>query len=198
MTLDPSPWPIADRADPAGCPPAGPADRVADIAIADLAATVAFAARLAARLAEPPAGAAADVVCLWGTLAAGKTALMRALIAAAAGAPVEVPSPTFTLVQTYDLPIGPLWHFDLYRLSAPEEVFELGWEEALTDGIVAVEWPNRLGRWMPGARLDLVLEIPAHGCDEADGDVGGPRRFRLIGRGPRAAALVDRLAWPEP
>ena len=139
------------------------------------------------------------MLCLWGTLGAGKTAFVRALIAAVAGAPVEVPSPTFTLVQVYDLPAGPLWHFDLYRLTDAAEVHELGWEEALAGRLVAVEWPDRLGRLLPRRRLDLVLTAvpaapgaPETGAGEADD--GTPRRFALIGRGNAAGAVVDRLA----
>jgi tRNA threonylcarbamoyladenosine biosynthesis protein TsaE len=117
----------------------------------DEAATAALAARLAEHLAP------GDVVALSGDLGVGKTTLVRAVIHAALDAETEVPSPTFTLVQTYDLPAGPLWHFDLYRLSSPDEVIELGWEEARTDGIVMVEWPDRLGRLLPAERLDLEL-----------------------------------------
>jgi tRNA threonylcarbamoyladenosine biosynthesis protein TsaE len=91
----------------------------------DEAATAALAARLAALLRP------GDIVLLAGDLGAGKSFLARALIRAAAGEPeLEVPSPTFTLVQSYDLPAGELWHFDLYRLAAPDEVLELGWDEA--------------------------------------------------------------------
>ena len=188
--------PAAGAADPARCPPAGPDDRITRIDAADLAGTAALAGRLAATLAgEAPAG----VLCLWGPLGAGKTAMVRALIAAAAGRPVEVPSPTFTLVQTYDLPAGPLWHFDLYRLASAEEVYELGWEEALADGLVAVEWPDRLGPLLPRGRLDLVLGVGPAATDEPDpGEAGEPRRFDLIGRGTWAGRVVDRLTGRDP
>ena len=181
------------EADPTGCPPPAQGDRTAAAEIADLAGTTAFAARLAAALAGP--AGATGVLCLWGTLGAGKTAFVRALVAAAAGAPVEVPSPTFTLVQVYDLPGGPLWHFDLYRLADAAEVHELGWDEALAGGLVAVEWPDRLGHLLPHRRLDLVLAaIPAaRGIAEPETDEGTPRRLALIGRGDWACAVVDRL-----
>ena len=84
-----------------------------------------------------------DVVALEGDLGAGKTSLARAIIRAVAGDPtLDVPSPTFTLVQSYSLRI-PVHHFDLYRLSGPEELEELGLSEALSEGIVLVEWPER-------------------------------------------------------
>jgi tRNA threonylcarbamoyladenosine biosynthesis protein TsaE len=121
------------------------------IMLADEAATAALAARLA-RQARP-----GDLVTLAGPLGAGKTSFARAFIAAL-GVPDEVPSPTFTLVQTYEAPIGTLWHFDLYRLTSPDEVDELGLDEALIDGIVLIEWPDRLGALLPRERLDLVLE----------------------------------------
>lgn len=148
------------------------------LALADQAATEALAARLAAVLRP------GDVVALGGDLGAGKTTLVRALIRAAAGAEVEVPSPTFTLVQTYDLPIGTLWHFDLYRLAGPEEVIELGWDEARAGGIVLVEWPDRLGALLPADRLDLDLSFDKQ---------PGRRVARITGTGRwagRVAGLV--------
>lgn len=125
------------------------------LALPDQAATEALAARLQALLRP------GDVVALGGDLGAEKTTLARALIRAAAGAEVEVPSPTFTLVQIYDLPFGMLWHFDLYRLAGPEEVIELGWDEARAEGIALVEWPDRLGPLLPAERLDIVLTFGA-------------------------------------
>lgn len=101
-----------------------------------------------------------DTVCLYGGLGAGKTAFSRALIRSLSGNPEEeVPSPTFTLVQLYPLPRFDLWHFDLYRLSGPEEVAELGWEEAQAGGCALVEWPERLGDLLPADRLDLTLTV---------------------------------------
>ncbi len=99
-----------------------------------------------------------DLLCLHGNLGAGKTVFARALIRMLTGNPaLDVPSPTFTLLQTYDTPRGPLSHYDLYRLSSPEDIYELGWEESLAAGITIVEWPNRLGPQMPVRRLDIHL-----------------------------------------
>jgi len=102
----------------------------------------------AARLAAAMKGG--DVLLLEGDLGAGKTVFARALIRALADdSALEVPSPTFTLVQTYDTPRGTVWHFDLYRLEEPQEIYEIGWEEALAGGIVIVEWPERLAGLLP-------------------------------------------------
>lgn len=105
-----------------------------------------------------------DVVTLQGGLGAGKTTLARAILRAASGdAGLIVPSPTFTLAEVYDTRRGVFWHFDLYRLEAPEQVFELGWEEARAEGIALVEWPERLGALMPRERLSVTLAIAGDG-----------------------------------
>ena len=124
----------------------------------DEAATERLGATLAARLRPR------DVVALMGGLGAGKTTLARAVLRAASGQPaMVVPSPTFTLVEVYDTPRGVFWHFDLYRLEQPEQVFELGWEEARTDGIALVEWAERLGSLLPKERLTVTLSIDGEG-----------------------------------
>jgi tRNA threonylcarbamoyladenosine biosynthesis protein TsaE len=127
------------------------------IVLDDEAATAALGAALARR-ARP-----GDVVTLAGPLGAGKTSIARAFIAAL-GVDEEVPSPTFTLVQTYETAIGTVWHFDLYRLSRPDEIDELGLDEALVDGIVLIEWPERLGALLPRERLDIIL-APANAAN---------------------------------
>jgi tRNA threonylcarbamoyladenosine biosynthesis protein TsaE len=151
---------------------------VRSLFLPDEAATERLGASLAAALAPR------DLVALSGELGAGKTCLARAVIAGLMGGPEEVPSPTFTLVQTYETPKGPLWHFDLYRLSAPDEVWELGFEEALAEGMSLIEWPERLGRLLPPMRLDLTLRFA---------DRPGARHADLVGHGSWAAR-IDRLA----
>lgn len=124
--------------------------------LADDAATAALGARVGA-LAR-----AGDVIALQGDLGAGKTTLARALIQHLVGADTEVPSPTFTLVQTYALPSLPIWHFDLYRLEDPGEARELGIEEAV-DGLALIEWPERLGSYLPRQRLEIRLSFDGAG-----------------------------------
>ena len=127
------------------------------MSLADETATAALGATLAQRLRP------GDVVGLQGELGSGKTTLARAILRAAAGDPeLIVPSPTFTLVEVYETPRGTFWHFDLYRLDAPEQVFELGWEEALAEGIVLIEWPQRLGDLLP-KHLSVTLEVDGDG-----------------------------------
>jgi tRNA threonylcarbamoyladenosine biosynthesis protein TsaE len=138
----------------------------------DEAATERLGASLAKRLRPR------DVVALQGGLGVGKTTLARAILRAASGDPaLIVPSPTFTLVEIYDTPVGVFWHFDLYRLEEPEQVFELGWEEARTDGMALVEWAERLGRLLPRERLTVTLAM------EGDGrraDLQGEARFGVL------------------
>ncbi len=69
----------------------------------------------------------------------------------------DVPSPTFTLVQTYQRGDAEVWHFDLYRLEDPEDVFELGIEDAFADAISLIEWPDKLGSYLPKKHLRIVL-----------------------------------------
>ena len=126
---------------------------------------------------------AGDLVGLTGGLGAGKSTFARALIAArlaALGRAEDIPSPSYTLVQTYDL--GPedkpleLWHADLYRLATPAEIAELGLEDAFATAITVVEWAERLGAALPPRRLMLTLEL-VPGAEDA-------RRARLVAQGP--------------
>jgi tRNA threonylcarbamoyl adenosine modification protein YjeE len=123
----------------------------------DEAATAALGAKLAALLR------AGDVLALAGALGAGKTSLARALLQTRAGSAIEVPSPTFTLAQVYDLPELTIWHFDLYRLKSPDEIYEIGWEEALSGGAMLVEWPERLGTLLPESALSIELDFKGEG-----------------------------------
>jgi len=100
-----------------------------------------------------------DALCLTGPLGAGKSTLARALIRALTTPDEEVPSPTFTLVQFYETAGFPLAHFDLYRLSDPDEAYEIGLDEALDGGVALIEWPQRLEGRLPATRLDIDIAL---------------------------------------
>ena len=132
--------------------------------LADEAQTLALGARLASVLH------AGDFIALTGPLGAGKTTLARGLVRAFVDEDIDVPSPTFTLVQTYSRLSDSasaashtgggldLYHFDLYRLKNTEEVWELGWED-IASAVALVEWPNKAGEHLPDDRLDIVLSF---------------------------------------
>jgi tRNA threonylcarbamoyladenosine biosynthesis protein TsaE len=123
------------------------------VSLPDQAATELLAQRLAAVAKE------GDCILLEGPLGAGKTTLARAFLRAAAGDPrMEVPSPSFTLVQIYETKIGLIYHYDLWRLDGPNGLTELDWEDAL-DGITLVEWPDRLGPLRPDDALTVALRL---------------------------------------
>ena len=138
------------------------------IALADEAATTELGAQLAPCLRR------GDVVCLWGTLGSGKSTFARGLIRALTRPNEPVPSPTFTLIQTYDGPQFAIAHLDLYRLKSVGELEELGLEDAMDEGAVLIEWPERLEGQLPATRLDIVFAL-------SDGSAG--RRVRLIPHG---------------
>lgn len=119
-------------------------------------------ATLAARLA--PLLAPGDTLLLSGPVGAGKSAFARALIRTRLGDPgAEVPSPTFTLVQTYGEGPKALWHADLYRLAHPDEVLELGLAAAMEEAVCLIEWPDRLGPFRPASALQLDLAPAGEG-----------------------------------
>src|SRR5258708_39893477 len=102
---------------------------------------------------------AGDAVCLSGPLGAGQSTLPRALIRALTTPDEDVPSPTFTLVQFYEGPRLKIAHFDLYRLTSPDEAYEIGLDEALEDGAAVIEWPERLQGHLPPDRLDIEISL---------------------------------------
>lgn len=131
-----------------------------------------------------------DAVLLSGGLGAGKTALARAAITARLadmGLKDDIPSPTFTLVQTYEADI-PIWHADLYRLSTEDEVYELGLDEAFETAAVLIEWPDRLGGATPGRALAVEMDFGPKG--EGRIAVFQPRG---TGWAPVMAALKDAI-----
>ena len=117
------------------------------------------------------------MIALAGPLGSGKTSFARAFIRAR-GRTGEVPSPTFTLVEVYDGDGPAIWHFDLFRLSRPEEAWELGIEEAFADAISLIEWPERLGALLPRERLGIALDFAAS-------------------PGARVATVTPSAAWSE-
>ena len=120
-----------------------------EIALPDLDATARLGASIAGGLS------AGDAVALWGDLGAGKTTLARAILGAR-GVAEDVPSPTFTLVQSYET-CPKIAHYDFYRLKSGRELEELGFEDALADGAVLVEWPERAPEALPPEALHVRL-----------------------------------------
>lgn len=155
------------------------------------------------RLADDLAGIVrqGDVIALSGDLGAGKSTFARALIRRLAeDAALEVPSPTFTLIQAYDTPRGPVVHADLYRLRAEEELVELGLLESLDDAIGLVEWPDRAPDAFPErSRLDVVFALEPSGGDERrrvtliPGSAWADRLGLTLG----ARRLIDAAGWGE-
>lgn len=137
----------------------------AHLTLPDESATKALAEGMAHRLRP------GDTILLEGPIGAGKSAFARALIRSRLGTTEDVPSPTFTLVQTYEHPEGDIWHCDLYRLTNPDEAFELGLEEAFTQAICLIEWPDRLGVDQPQNALRCQF---AAGAQEHSVEISGP------------------------
>lgn len=128
----------------------------APVPLSDPSETDAFAARLAPLLRP------GDVVLLEGPIGAGKTHLARALLRSL-GVTEDIPSPTFTLVQIYSVPGFDAWHADLYRLTGPDDVLELGLAEAFEAALCLVEWPDRLGATRPKQALTLQISLEGEG-----------------------------------
>lgn len=137
-------------------------------------ATTALAEAIGARLRP------GDVLLLSGGIGAGKTHFARALIRSLLEEEEDIPSPTFTLVQDYETRAGPLWHADLYRLSDPLEVVELGLEEAFSTAICLVEWPDRLSDLAPADALSLEFTPASDGSDERRLTLSGAARWQTL------------------
>jgi tRNA threonylcarbamoyladenosine biosynthesis protein TsaE len=146
----------------------------ATISLSDEAATQTLGRAIAVAL-QP-----GEAICLWGPLGAGKSTLARALVRALTTPDEEVPSPTFTLVQFYEGARLNVAHFDLYRLTSPDEAYEIGLDEALDEGAAVIEWPERLDGRLPRDRLDVEIAL-------VDMDSGGD--------GGRQARLTPHGAW---
>ncbi len=143
------------------------------IDLPDLPATEALAARVAGLARE------GDAILLEGPLGAGKTAFARAFLRAATGDPaLEVPSPSYTLVQSYETPHFRAHHFDLWRLDGPAALAELGWDDARAD-VVLVEWPDRLGALRPAEALSIGL-APGSGEKRIATLAGWPDRIGAL------------------
>lgn len=138
--------------------------------------------RLAKALAPHVSGG--DVILLEGSIGAGKSFFARALILALLDTPEDIPSPTFTLVQTYDAPTFEIWHCDLYRLTTPYEAQELGLEDAFETALCLIEWPDRLGGLAPPDALILSLQTT---------DALQERRATLTATTPHWCAVLESL-----
>ena len=160
----------------------------------DEATTAAIAAAQAAWL-EP-----GDFVGLAGDLGAGKTAFARSLIRALTSTPeLEAPSPTFTLMQVYDAPRGPVVHADFYRLRGPTELANLGWDEAITDAIAIVEWPEKAAEALPPDRLEVAIRFDlSRGPDFRQLSLRGEGRVAArLNLALGVARLIERAGWSE-
>jgi len=127
-----------------------------------------------------------DCLLLDGPVGAGKTHFARHLIRSLMPVPEDVPSPTFTLIQTYDTSAGEIWHADLYRLGALEEVEELGLQDALEHAVCLIEWPELLGPLTPTTALRIEFQ--------ADADDEDTRQITLNADTDRWAPLLGQLA----
>lgn len=109
-----------------------------------------------------PQLSAGQTVCLIGELGAGKTTLVRGMIQSVLGG-MDVPSPTYTLVQTYDMPEFELCHCDMYRLERPEDGYELGLMDAFEEAVCLIEWPDKLGSLIPEDALSIEIVFDGEG-----------------------------------
>ncbi|MGC6452293.1 MAG: tRNA (adenosine(37)-N6)-threonylcarbamoyltransferase complex ATPase subunit type 1 TsaE [Candidatus Puniceispirillaceae bacterium] len=146
-----------------------------EITLCDPAATSRLGFLLAASLG------AGDIIALSGQLGTGKSVLARGLIQALCPQETDIPSPTFTLVQTYEPADGPsLMHFDLYRLESAEEALDLGIEDAFVEAVSVIEWPERLGPWLPQGALRVSLAADARISDSRIASLEGGARWQPV------------------
>ena len=136
-------------------------DKIGHIPLENQQATEQFARQLA------PVLQGGDVIALWGDLGVGKSTLSRAIIQHLCGADTTVPSPTFTLVQTYKVQSPPtpdfdIWHMDMYRLNEPDEAYELGIQDAFASACCLIEWADKLGHLLPDNRIDIMMAYDGH------------------------------------
>jgi len=170
----------------------GAADAAWRIDLPDEAAT----GKLAAQIAEWVGPG--DLVALSGDLGAAKTTFARALIRRLTGDPqLEAPSPTFTLMQAYEAPDFPIVHADFYRIRQPDELLNLGWEEATEGALTIVEWPERAGEFLEPDRLAIAFHLdsaqrPNHRRAVVQGHGAWAARLARV-RG--IATLLERAGW---
>jgi len=162
--------------------------------LADDAATSALANNVASWLH------AGDLLTLSGDLGAGKTTFARALIRLLCDDPaLEVPSPTFTLMQVYETPAHPIVHADLFRIENPRDIAELGWEEATEGALVLVEWPERAGDFLTADRLDIAFHIdPGHGPSQRIAILTGIGVFATrVAQAKALHEMLGRSGWSQ-
>ena len=148
----------------------------------DVTATASLASALARLVVK------GDVILLEGDLGVGKTAFAKHFINTLLDEPEEVPSPTFTLVQTFQTPDFSIWHFDLYRLQHEEEVYELGIEDAFAEGVSLIEWPGLAEAMLPENILTITLTY---------GENKGSRKAILAGQGHWQEKLHHIIHYTE-
>src|ERR1700741_3747652 len=174
--------------------PTGSGDYSFTATLADEAATYSLMTDVAAVI-EP-----GDVITLSGDLGAGKTTFARALIRyLASDEAVEVPSPTFTLLQSYELPRFPLVHADFYRLSGAAQLAELGFGDSPPGTVVLTEWPDRAAGSLPPDRIDITFTLePQLGPDVRNARVIGYGAFGTrVERIPQVRAFLDQTGYRD-
>ena len=133
------------------------------------------------------------VIALNGPLGAGKSELARAMLRAACGELGDLPSPTFTLVQHYEMADGvPVWHMDLYRLNAPEEALALGIEDAFFEAVCLIEWPVRIADYLPSDCLHITIDFIEGASDERLVSLSGPDDILSSLASAETAGLLSR------